>query len=166
MASVLLFLVAVLGIGLGAYAWQLDRNPAVEIQGQDPVSPGDTPLFDAGATLFAREGDLADEDSATRWGCVHVTTEGTHALDDPGDLDLSGTRVHDGIALVPALTVGRTSSTDSIRCDDLPPGVGVWSLPTNAGYPRIPLSLVIGGVAAAGLSALVHPRTRGLSRFR
>lgn len=41
-------------------------------------------------------------------------------------------------------------------CTDLPTGVTAWSLPTEAGYPRIPMALVVGGVALAGAGALIH----------
>src|SRR5690606_16833707 len=94
-----------------------------------------------------------------------LTSDGRIPLDAPGDVERTGTRVQAGQALVPALHVGKTSDTDRLSCSDLPAEAAVWSLPTEAGYPRIPMALVVGGVALAGASALLHPRSRGLVPF-
>lgn len=164
-ASTLLVIIGVLSVVLGGYAWSLDRNPATAIPGDVAVRLGETPIFDAGVTLFVHEGDLEDA-RPDEWGCTVVTAEGRRALVQPGDVERTGTRVEDGEALVPALVIGQTSAEDRLTCTDLPEDVAAWSLSSDAGYPRVPMVLVVGGVALVGLSALVHPRTRGINRFR
>lgn len=162
--SSVLLLAAVTAIGIGAYAWQLDRNPPTRIDGDGHVSVGETPLFDPGVTLFVPEGDLEDARPGL-WSCALSTSEGRREVDTRGDIERTGTRVQEGEALVPALAIGKTSTEDLLTCRDLPAGVTAWSLPTEAGYPRIPMALVVVGVALAGASALIHPRSRGLVRF-
>lgn len=159
-----LLLAALAAIGIGSYAWQLDRNPPTRLDGGVTVSVGETPLFDPGVTLFVKEGVLEDSQPG-RWGCTLSTSDGRRALDTPGDVERTGTRVQEGQALVPALVIGKTSGTDRLSCTDLPTEAIAWSLPSEAGYPRIPMALVVGGVALAGASALIHPRSRGLARF-
>ena len=159
-----LLLTAVVAMAVGAYAWQLDRNPPTGISGDDPVSVGTTPLFDPGVTLFVREGELEDANPGL-WGCSLADNQGRRALTTRGNVERSGTRVQEGEALVPALVIGKTSQSERLACSDLPAGTQAWSLPTDAGYPRVPMALVVGGVALAGASALTHPRTRGLNRF-
>ncbi|WP_277453706.1 hypothetical protein [Janibacter sp. DB-40] len=164
MSSALL-LTALVAIGVGSYAWQLDRNPPTRVSGSSAIGLGQTPLFDPGVTLFVHEGDLEDDFRASRWSCALSTADGRRDLRTPGDVERTGTRVQDGQALVPALVIGETSRSDRLSCPDLPADVVAWSLPTEAGYPRIPMALVVGGVALAGVSALSHPRSRGLARF-
>lgn len=162
--SSVLLLSAVVAIGVGTYAWQLDRNPPTRVPADQAVSLGDTPLFDSGVTLFVHEGDLEDA-QPDQWQCTLSTTDGRRAMDTPGDVERTGTRVQDGEALVPALVIGETTRSDRLACAQLPTDVAAWSLPIEAGYPRIPMALVVGGVALAGASALIHPRSRGLVRF-
>lgn len=164
LVSSTLMLAALVAIGVGSYAWQLDRNPPTRVGADGATGLGETPLFDPGVTLFVNEGGL-DDARPKRWGCTLSTADGRRVLDTPGDVERTGTRVQDGEALVPALVVGETSGTDRLSCRDLPEDVLTWSLPTEAGYPRIPMALVVGGVALAGASALIHPRSRGLVRF-
>lgn len=159
-----LFLAALVAIGVGSYAWQLDRNPPTRVTTDGAVALGRTPLFDPGVTLFVHEGELDDVRPA-RWDCILSTSDGRRPLDTRGDVERTGTRVQEGEALVPALVVGKTSGGDRLSCAGLPTEVTVWSLPTEAGYPRIPMALVVGGVAMAGTAALIHPRSRGLVRF-
>lgn len=159
-----LLLAAVVAIGVGSYAWQLDRNPPTRVPANQPVSLGDTPLFDTGVTLFVHEGDLEDA-RPDRWGCALTTSDARRVLDTTGDVERTGTRVQEGEALVPALMIGETARSDQLSCSRLPSDVTAWSLPTEAGYPRIPMALVVGGVAMAGASALTHPRSRGLVPF-
>ncbi|WP_338749355.1 hypothetical protein [Janibacter alittae] len=162
--SSVLFLVALISIGVGSYAWQLDRNPPTRVVADDPVPLGGTPLFDPGVTLFVHEGGL-EGSRPDQWGCALSTSDGRRTLNEPGDVERTGTRVQEGQALVPALVIGKTSGGDRLSCTRLPTGVAVWSLPTEAGYPRIPMALVVGGVALAGTGALIHPRSRGLTPF-
>lgn len=162
--STVLLLAALVAIGVGSYAWQLDRNPPTRVSGTSAVGLGETPLFDPGVTLFVNEGDLEDPRPG-RWNCTMSTTDGRRTLDTPGDVERTGTRVMKGEALVPALVIGESSRSDRLSCPDLPTDVMAWSLPTEAGYPRIPMALVVGGVALAGASALIHPRSQGLVRF-
>lgn len=162
--STTLFLAALVAIGVGSYAWQLDRNPPTRVTPDSAVRIGSTPLFDPGVTLFVHESTV-DDTTPARWGCALSTSDGRRPLDTPGDIERTGTRVQEGQALVPALRIGRTTDTDRLSCSDLPAESVVWSLPTEAGYPRIPMALVVGGVALAGAGALIHPRSRGLGRF-
>lgn len=159
-----LLLAALVAIGVGSYAWQLDRNPPTPVTGDSAVGLGETPLFDPGVTLFVTEGDLEDR-RPDRWDCTLSTADGRRPLDDPGDVERTGTRVQEGQALVPALVIGESSRSDRLSCTDLPTDVMAWSLPTEAGYPRVPMALIVGGVALAGAGALIHPRSRGLVRF-
>lgn len=159
-----LLLAALVAIGVGSYAWQLDRNPPTRVTGSSAVGLGETPLFDPGVTLFVHEGDLEDV-RPSRWSCALSTADGGRDLRTPGDVERTGTRVQEGEALVPALVIGETARSNRLSCPDLPSDVVAWSLPTQAGYPRIPMALVVGGVALAGASALIHPRSRGLARF-
>lgn len=162
--STTLFLAALVAIAAGAYAWQLDRNPPTQVPADQAVSLGGTPLFDPGVTLFVHESDLKDA-RPDRWGCTLATSDVRRVLDTAGDVERTGTRVQDGEALVPALVIGKTARSDRLSCTELPTGVMAWSLPIEAGYPRIPMALVVGGVALAGVSALIHPRSRGLVPF-
>lgn len=162
--STALLLASLTAIGVGSYAWQLDRNPPTRVTPDTTVQVGSTPLFDPGVTLFVHESTV-DATRPARWGCTLLTSDGRIPLDAPGDVERTGTRVQAGQALVPALHVGKTSDTDRLSCSDLPAEAAVWSLPTEAGYPRIPMALVVGGVALAGASALLHPRSRGLVPF-
>jgi len=41
----------------------------------------------------------------------------------------------------------------------------MWVLPTNPGVPRVPVSLVVGGIGLLGIATLVHPRWRGIHRL-
>lgn len=164
LVSTALFLAALVAVGVGSYAWQLDRNPPTRVTSDNSVAVGSTPLFDPGVALFVSDGAVDDTDP-TRWGCTLSTSDGSVPLDTPADIERTGTRVQDDQALEPALVIGETSSTDRLSCTDLPTEVTAWSLPIEAGYPRIPMALVVGGVACAGVSALIHPRSRGLVRF-
>lgn len=163
-ASFVLLCTALVAVALGGYAWGLDRNPSTRVSTDAPVSLGETPVFDPGVTIFVREADLEGRRTAD-WGCTLSTSDGDRPITRRGDIERTGTRVQDDVALVPALVVGRTSSADLLTCPDLPEGVAAWTLPSEPGHPRIPMVLVIGGVALAGLGALVHPRARGLARF-
>ena len=163
-ASIALMLTALTAIGVGTYAWQLDRNPPSRVAEDTPVGLGATPLFDPGVTLFVQEGGL-DAIPSSRWDCTLSTADGSRTVRTPGDVERTGTRVQDGQALVPALAVGKTSAQDQLTCTNLPADTVVWSLPTEAGYPRVPMALVVGGVALAGGGALLHPRSRGLVPF-
>lgn len=160
--STVLALAALLAIGVGLLAWAAAPNPTVAITSGTQVSLGATPRFSAGVTLFVRESDIRKAEPAS-WQCTLEREGNARPLSVLGDVERSGTRVVDGQSVWPALVVGVTRESDSLSCPNLP--MSAWSMPTDAGISRTPLAMVVGGIAALGLAALVHPRSRGLGRF-
>ncbi|WP_157074417.1 hypothetical protein [Janibacter corallicola] len=164
LVSTFLGIAGVLAVGVGGYAWSLDRPAPVRISGTEGHRVAATPLFDSGVTLFGSEAIVPDG-GALDWGCV-LTQDGARTrLTHRADIEQAGSRVHDDESLLPALDAGVTGDDAVISCTSLPEEGEVWALPTDTGPPQIPLSLVIAGIGGIGLSVLVHPRTRGLVRF-
>lgn len=164
LVSTVLGIAGVVAVGLGGYAWSLDRPAPVRISGTEGHRVAATPVFDSGVTLFGSEA-IVPEDGTARWGCVLTQAGGRTPLTHRADIEQAGSRVHDDESLLPALDAGVTEDDAVISCANLPAEGEVWALPTSTGPPQIPLSLVIAGIGGVGLSVLVHPRTRGLVRF-
>ncbi|WP_427384236.1 hypothetical protein [Janibacter sp. G56] len=174
--SAILGLAGLLGVIVGAWSWTLERPAATQVQRTAGASLASTPWFDQGYTLFADEASMADADAsgaaeeprasgARTWGCVLVRNGRETPLTSVADIEVTGSRVHAGRALLPALNVGESATGDRVSCPRAPVDSEIWALPTNAGVPLIPLSLIVGGIAAAGAAALTHPRSRGVARF-
>lgn len=164
--SVLLAVAAAVAIGTGVYAWSMPHNPPTRVPAGQDVDLGVSPWFDPGTTLFmVPESDRLVIDPAA-WDCVLRQSSGEHPLRDVADPDVLGSRVVNDHSVVPVLTIGPTQAGDTIRCSGpTAEQARAWALPTNPGVPRVPVSLIIAGVALAGMSALVHPRWRGIQRF-
>lgn len=162
--SVLLALIGVIAVGIGSYAWSQPRPDPVQITGSGEHAIARTPPFDSGVTIFGSEAHVPEQGGA-EWGCRLRQDSGSRDLGQRADIELTGTRVHDDEALLPALAVGVTETDATISCTDVPEDGQVWVLPTEVGARRVPLALVVGGIGGLGIAVLVHPRTRGLVRF-
>lgn len=156
-------LAGIAAIGIGLYAWSMDRPPPRQVIAGESLTVGRTPLFDKGSTLFAappRTGELPTPETL---GCtLHAATTST-PLRSKASVDELGTRVVAQLSLVPVVTVGATAADDRISCDGAAMREAiVWVLPTTAGPSRTPLSIVVAGIALLGLAALTDPRARGI----
>lgn len=152
-------------IGIGLYAWSMDRPPPTQVLAGESVTVGRTPLFDKGLTLFAAPSRAEVPADPTTLGCTLHREGLSTPLRTKASIDELGTRVVAQLSLAPAVTVGPTGAEDRVSCDG--PAMEdtvVWLLPTTAGPSRTPLSTVIGGIALLGVAALVDPRARGLKR--
>lgn len=160
----LLVVTAIGLVGVGLYAWSETDPAPVRVEADAPTPLGATPLFDPGSTLFVPEGQAGRE--PTDLGCVVRTADGSRVLDRRSDIDAVGTRVLDEESLAPMVEIGAVKEGHILTCAGPAAGyTGMYVLPTHAGVPRIPLALVVAGIAALGAAALVHPRSRGLHPF-
>lgn len=167
--SVLLALVACAAVGVGTFAWLMPRTPRLEIVAGRTVPLGASPWFDTGSLLFAvpEENPASSPPRTADWGCVLRRAETTRSLTVPADPDVVGSRVVARRSVVPVLVIGPARAGDTLRCAGpaARASAGMWSLPANPGVPRVPVSLVVVGIALAGGAALVHPRSRGIEPF-
>ncbi|MFC6715117.1 hypothetical protein [Branchiibius cervicis] len=165
--SAVMGVVACVLLGIGIFAWTMPQLAPVKVVAGESASLGRTPWFDSGSTLFA-DVDATDTTRPAEWGCTLDDGGGGHVvLGTAPNPDLVGTRVVDDRSLLPVVTIGPTGDGSSITCSGprARSGVAMWALPTDAGLPRVALSLVIAGIALLGAAAAVHPFTRGLVRF-
>lgn len=168
-ASALLALGGVAAIAIGAVAWSTERPGAARVESNVSVALGESPWFDPGNTLFAAP--VGDERSPqpgpAQWGCLLTDAQGERELVRRPDRDQIGTRVVDGVSVVPVVTIGPTRTPVDLLCTGVAAQStsGMWVLPTDPGMQRAPLALVVGGIALLGLAAVVHPRGRGLRPF-
>lgn len=154
-------------LGVGAVAWSMPQLEPVKVLAGQPADLGRSPWFDSGTTVFA-DIDPAVKTRAADWGCRLTDGDSSaRALESTPDPDVIGTRVIDDQSLTPVVTVGPTGDGSSITCSGgrAETGVTMWALPTDAGLPRVALSLVIAGIALLGAAALMLPAARGLTRF-
>lgn len=165
-SSWLLLLLSLTLIGCGTYAWTMDRPQPTEVRSGIAVSPGPSPWFDPGVTLFAPEADARPEDLAAQWDC-RVTGDGDSAsVTKAPSLYQVGTRVVAEDAMTPVLEVGPLKADEQVICDRVANGTSyLVLLPTDPGYPKVPASLIVGGIALTGIAVVVHPRSRGVIRF-
>lgn len=168
-ASAVCALLAATLIGIGVVAWTMERPPAVSLHNNETVTLGTTPWFDPGSTLFAAP--IGDERSPqpppAAWSCTLTDEARSTELIRRPDASVVGTRVVDGVSVTPVVTIGPTRAGAQLLCTGPASQATsvMWVLPTNPGSPRTPLSLVVGGIALAGLAAVVHPRARNLRPF-
>lgn len=165
-ASFLLLLSGVGAAAVGGYAWSMPAVPATLVPAVTEVDMHQSPLFSIGSTLFADP--VAAQDSIPdHFQCRLTSGDGrVRELQTAPRLHQTGTRVVDGTALEPVVTVGPTVAGETLSCDPVVKGSKrLWLLPTDPGVPRVPLSLIIGGVALIGFAALTHPRGRGIVPF-
>lgn len=163
--SIILLVAGVGSLVAGVLAWQMDQLPPLRVVAGQDTGLGRSPWFRAGSTLFTvSEG--SEPTKPSDWGC-ELTDGPTRALKGVPDVNLVGTRVIDGQALVPVVSVGPTGEGSRLRCDgeSARSATALWVLPTDAGLPKVALAMVVGGFALMGGGALVHPRSRGLQRF-
>lgn len=168
-ASAVCALLAVTAVGVGVIAWTMERPTAIAVGSNEAVVLGASPWFDAGSTLFAAP--VGDERSPqpppNTWACTLAHEGAPVDLVRRPDASTVGTRVVDGISVTPVITIGPTREGAELLC--VGPAAqatsGMWVLPTNPGMPRVPLSLVLGGIALAGVAAAVHPRGRNVRPF-
>lgn len=167
--SAVLAVTAVVLIGVGGYAWSMDRPDRVAVQGNVGTELQRTPWFDAGTTLFSSPigSERGPQPLPVEWSCSLTTEDQVTELTRRPDRDLVGTRVIDGISVVPVVTIGALPGTAELLCTgEITAGsTAMWVLPTNPGAPRVPLSIIVGGIALGGLAAVLHPRGRGLQPF-
>lgn len=168
-SSVLLALGGVAAIAIGALAWTMERPSAARVESNVAVVLGESPWFDPGSTLFAAP--VGDERSPqpgpAQWACLLIDAEGERELVRRPDRDQIGTRVVDGVSVVPVVTIGATRIPTELLCTGVAAQStsGMWVLPTDPGVQRAPLALVVGGIALLGMAAVVHPRGRGIRPF-
>lgn len=166
-ASAVTALVALVLLVIGAVAWSMPQLDPVRVTPDRAAGLAQTPWFDAGSTLFAAV-DPAVHTTPADWAC-RLQPAGSAARELTGrpDADIVGTRVVDDTSLFPVVTVGPTGDGTTLTCSGprARSGVAMWVLPTDAGLPRVALSLVVAGIALLGAAALLHPRARGLTRF-
>lgn len=160
---------AVASIAVGVVAWSMERPERVPVSANAAAALERTPWFDSGVTLFATPiGSERDpQPPPAAWACTLSESGLTQELVRRPDRDRVGTRVVEGVSVVPVVTVGRTSARSELLCtgEAARNAAAMWVLPANPGVPRTPLSLVVGGIALAGLATAVHPRGRGLRPF-
>ena len=160
---------AILAITIGVLAWTMDRPDRVRVVSHEAVAPGQTPWFDAGSTLFSIPigTEASSQPAPAAWACTLTTDTVTTELVRRPDRDVVGTRVVEGISLIPVVTIGTTASGVELLCtgEAAQSSAGMWVMPTNPGVPRTPLSLVVGGIALLGVAMAVHPRSRALHPF-
>ncbi|KYH45612.1 hypothetical protein AZH51_17995 [Branchiibius sp. NY16-3462-2] len=166
-ASAVMAVLALILLGIGAVAWSMPQPNPVKLSAGATTPLGQTPWFDSGSTVFAAI-DPTERTTPGDWDC-RLQTAGSAArtLGGTPNPDLVGTRVVDDQSLFPVVTIGTSGAGDTISCSGprADTGVAMWVLPTDAGLPRVALSLVVAGIALLGAAALVHPRARGLTRF-
>lgn len=162
--SAFMALLGVAAVGIGTYAWSQPRPGPVQVIGTNSHQIASTPHFDSGVTIFGSE-EHVPAPGRDDWDCVLRQGGQTLDLDQRADVEETGTRVHHGEALVPALRVGVTEQGASITCSNPPEAGKVWVLPTDTGPRRVPLALTVAGIGCLGLAILIHPRSRGLVRF-
>lgn len=167
--SIVCLLAAIAAIGVGVRAWTMDRPEPMAVESNVDVAPGSTPWFDPGSTLFAAPvGDeRAPQPDPVSWACTLTTAGVETELSRRPSRDTVGTRVVDGLSVVPVVTIGPTDETSVLLCtgEAARSTAGMWVLPTSPGTSRTPLALVVGGIALAGIAAVAHPRARNLRPF-
>lgn len=164
-ASALLAVLGIAAIVVGAYAWSQERSGAVRLEAGVAASVSPSPIFDPGSTVFA-EGEDSDPAEPVVWRCSMIHDGVERELEVRPDFDAVGSRVLKGEPFVPVVTVGTTVAGDQVRCT--PPSTLTSNLvvmPTDVGVRSVPLAFVVGGIAALGISGLIHPRGRGVRRF-
>lgn len=154
-------------LGIGGFAWAMPQLEPVHLQFGVSSGLGRTPWFSAGSTVFAAVDPAAVPDPSA-WGCrlqrPRSTAVDLLSLPDP---DLVGSRVVSDTSLTAVVTVGPTQEGSAISCSGpgAAAGTSLWVLPTDSGIPRVPLSIVVAGIALLGVAGLVHPRGRGVAPF-
>lgn len=167
--SVLLGLASLIVIGIGAFAWSMPSPGKIPVPAGQPVALAASPWFSQGSTLFTVPfGPLPQDEPPTQsFGCTLHQGGTSDELVNASDPDTAGSRVVEGRSLIPVLVIGPTQAGAVLTCSGpaAQQSTKLWSLPTNPGIPRVPVSLIVVGIALAGLAALVHPRGRGVVPF-
>lgn len=150
--------------GIGGIAWVSPRQEPVQLHRNVGVELSATPLFDPGVTVFASPTTAGLAPTPDELGCALSINGVSRPAGVPARVDEIGTRVRDGVSLLPALTLGRMDAGERLVCTGRHlDHAAVWVLPTLPSTSSAPMSVVIAGIGTLGLALLVNPRARGLT---
>ncbi|MFV0452991.1 MAG: hypothetical protein ACK5LS_12265 [Propioniciclava sp.] len=148
---------------IGLLGWLGPRQGPVQITRGADIELTGTPVFDAGATIFATPLSNGAPPSRSALDCTISRGGNTVAMNEPPPEPL-GSRVRGKVSLVPALTLGRPHPGDRLSCGGAYLDHGVaWVLPTHPSRSAGGMAMVIGAVGCLGLAVLTNPRLRGFT---
>lgn len=154
---------AVVLLAVGLIGWLAPRQEPVQIQRGVGIQLAATPVFDAGATVFAAPGSSGVIPTPAALECS--MGNGEHmvpALSEPPQR--LGSRVREGLSIQPVLDLGRPGSGDRLICGGAYLDYGAaWVLPTRPARSSGGMAMVIGAIGCLGLSLLTNPDIRGFT---